>query len=456
MMSSKLIVLCDGTWCGPETATHTNIHLLARYIGIDMSKLDESGFASLEDPDRDIKACYFRGGGLGSSFFDYLFQGVTGHDVREQCIEVYKYIVRNYSESCEVWMFGLSRGAYTVRCVAGMINKCGIIKSPKTASGRYDEMKTDSLCDEIYRTYRNSSPDCRPSSEEMHKFRMAASHHKATPIKFMGLLDTVGSLGLPKFEGGIGLDYPDFHDNVIPTEVDQVYHACAIHDRLWAFRPSQAVRECSSEGIHEQWFPGCHYDLGRQRFRFFPKHLAYLGCFQGQVQPNHVIADLVLIWMLESIKMHDSENQVIPSINDRIGALTERMIPGRHDTGDGDLLAHGPFGTIHKCIIVIWSIFLWIVTKTLPYLTLGAGDHGLKTIINTVAEKRDRRIPNRHAAVVLDDYKFGEHKIGDLARITKKRYPSHTIECFKNYMVAMKEPIRSPPVHRCMEEHQDQ
>jgi uncharacterized protein (DUF2235 family) len=36
--------------------------------------------------------------------------------------------VDKYEPGSRIWLFGLSRGAYTVRAVAGMINNCGIIK----------------------------------------------------------------------------------------------------------------------------------------------------------------------------------------------------------------------------------------------------------------------------------------------------------------------------------------
>jgi uncharacterized protein (DUF2235 family) len=43
-----------------------------------------------------------------------------------------RFIAKKYSEyggpaECRVWLFGLSRGAYTARAVAGMINNCGIL-----------------------------------------------------------------------------------------------------------------------------------------------------------------------------------------------------------------------------------------------------------------------------------------------------------------------------------------
>lgn len=42
----------------------------------------------------------------------------------------YRYIVQNYSPGDEIYLFGFSRGAYTVRCLCGLINNCGILKRP--------------------------------------------------------------------------------------------------------------------------------------------------------------------------------------------------------------------------------------------------------------------------------------------------------------------------------------
>ncbi|KAG0280241.1 hypothetical protein BGZ97_009444, partial [Linnemannia gamsii] len=392
----------------------------------------------LHDEERGIKACYFRGSGLGSTFIDYLFHGITGHDIRELCIEVYKYIVKNYNEDYELWMFGLSRGAYTVRCVAGMINNCGIIKYERD-NHQIDDATIDDLCNEVYRIYRSPNKDDKPLSEEMQVFKARASHTTATPIKFMGLLDTVGSLGLPRFEGGVGLDYPEFYDLVVSSIVEHVYHACAIHDRLWAFRPSYAARDQDSKfEIHEQWFPGCHYDIGRQHFRFFPQSLARFATFQGEIKPNLVIADLVLKWMLESIRTRDPDHHVIPDINNRIVEIDTRMTSGKTDVGDGDIydkvLDHGPFGTIHTAINMAWSNTTSLLNNFLPALGTRLQRLGLNTITDALTERRDRRIPSSRAVLILNDYMVGGRTIGDLAAITETRYPSRTVQRFKQYM----------------------
>jgi hypothetical protein len=60
-----LILLCDGTWCGRETNTKSNIYKLARLIGIE----------NPNDTDQDIipgRACYIHGVGLGSTFLEYV------------------------------------------------------------------------------------------------------------------------------------------------------------------------------------------------------------------------------------------------------------------------------------------------------------------------------------------------------------------------------------------------
>ncbi|KAG0043725.1 hypothetical protein BGZ89_006337, partial [Linnemannia elongata] len=216
----KLVVLCDGTWCGSETGTRTNIYHLANMIGIPMNNEDVDDIRELEDDTRGIKACYFPGCGLGGTFLEYLFNGATGNDIGEDCIKVYKYIVQHFTPHHEIWMFGLSRGAYTVRCVAGMINNCGILRKRTTSDGSFDD-RTIRLCNEVYKIYRSPDPKDHPKDERILTFKNRVSHHVPTPVKFMGLLDTVGSLGIPKLDAGIGLTFPEFYDQKVSSVVEK-------------------------------------------------------------------------------------------------------------------------------------------------------------------------------------------------------------------------------------------
>ncbi|KAH7059130.1 hypothetical protein BKA57DRAFT_416851 [Linnemannia elongata] len=349
-----VVVLCDGTWCGSETGTKTNISLLAEMI-----ELPES---SNNRP--DIKACYFPGSGLRGTFLEYLFNGATGNDIARNCMEVYEYIVQHFTPEHEIWMFGLSRGAYTVRCVAGMINNCGILRRRDDNGNLLDQKNNGdglndqerSLCKEVYRIYRSHDPVDHPEAPRSIAFKRRASYDVTTPVKFMGLFDTVGGLGIPYLNPGIGLTFNEFHDTKVSAVVEKVYHALSIHDRLWIFEPCYALpakhRIESKFEIHESWFPGCHYDLGRQEFRFFRSAGEgveideLFGSLSKTIKPNQGFADLVLKWMLESMK--DCGSTIIPRIEEKIKELTTRMKETATDRGSGDvysnLFPYGPLG----------------------------------------------------------------------------------------------------------------
>ncbi|KAG0330668.1 hypothetical protein BG000_011599 [Podila horticola] len=391
-----LVVLCDGSWCGSEAETRTNIFQLARMIGIFPGNVFPPGRAiPVPHPNNAIAACYFPGVGLGGTFLEYLFNGATASDFRDDCIRVYRYIVQHYTPHHEVWMFGLSRGAYTVRCVAGMINNCGILRQTD-----------DVLINQVFDFYRNRDNAHHPKSVESAAFRKEYSHSVATPVKFMGLFDTVGALGIPRFEPGIGLEYHEFYDTKVSCVVEKVYHAISMHDRLWGFEPCHALPDGDRVGpqfeIHERWFPGCHYDLGRQRFRFLrygPSWLErmvgnILGPLSNIIEPNQVFADLVLKWMLEKIQLNDPQMRVIQNINHEINQSILRMAGATFaDTGSGDIYnnlpAFGPAGRL-------WGL----LTSVFP-VALFPGFTAIINIVNLTIKAKDELREENKGQIVL-------------------------------------------------------
>ncbi|KAF9117847.1 hypothetical protein BGW39_001727 [Mortierella sp. 14UC] len=201
----KLIVLVDGSWCGSETNTRSNIFILAEMMGINMALYNPAQAQPIQyqDATRGINACYFPGAGLGGTFLEYIFNGATAHDIDRDCIDVYRYIVENYIPMHEIWMFGLSRGAYTVRCVAGMINNCGILKRMNEDGVLLGPILLERMYHRVYRIYRSDDPEDHPQTPRSTEFRTQASHNVPTPVKFMGLFDTVGSLGIPYLNPGL-------------------------------------------------------------------------------------------------------------------------------------------------------------------------------------------------------------------------------------------------------------
>ncbi|RGP53772.1 hypothetical protein FSPOR_12009 [Fusarium sporotrichioides] len=414
-MAPRIVVLCDGTWCGRETNTKTNIYRLAQLfqVPIDNPNSTDTYFRQVnpaDPPDRQIVARYRHGVGLGAGFLDYLFNGATASDLKEEVISAYQFIVDHYTPNHEIWMFGLSRGAYTVRSVAGLINNYGIIDRQRLG---LDDAETYEICNEGYVLYKTRGPNNEPHGPESFNFRQRNSWPLVgdpvppgavppqPPVRFMGLFDTVGSLGIPTFTGGLGLNYPQFYDDVVSSVVENVCHLVSVHDRLWAFQPCLARRtDGGAVGIHEEWLPGCHYDLGRQKFQFwrsgggvFEKLVSiasYIPFFgQGRtVYPNLVLSDFALMKMLEQIWNNDTGRllfqQPPPIVLANLNSAIRPVAPGhviprilRSDLGDGDvyenILNYGPFGsplgslvTRYLGELAIWKVLFELRRRVIP------------------------------------------------------------------------------------------
>ena len=114
----KRIVICaDGTWNRPERNLAedqpTNVLRLARAIR-------PSGSTGTAQQ-------VFYDWGIGS-YYDPFVGGVTGRGINKNIMDGYRYLVQNYAPGDQIFLFGFSRGAYTVRGLWGLINNCGILK----------------------------------------------------------------------------------------------------------------------------------------------------------------------------------------------------------------------------------------------------------------------------------------------------------------------------------------
>jgi hypothetical protein len=388
------------------------------------------------------KGRYIHGVGLNSTFLDYVFNGVTAQDIAEQCIAAYKYIVENYKYGeYEIWMFGLSRGAYTVRCLAGMINNCGIVKPLATAE------ETDLLCREVYRIYRSPYDIDAPKSGQSREFRKNASWpligdeepgepSRTAPVRFLGLLDTVGSLGIPTFTGGVGLEWPKFYDQEVSSAVEHVTHAVSLHDRLYAFQPCLALRnrekfpDPHKWNIHQKWFPGAHYDLGRQRFKFFRDFgvspletiLSKIGWVSKVIEPNQVLSDLVLKWMLESIRDNDPNRLIIRNAKVEISQAVERITSNKRKIGSGEVYASiAEYAPLGRVVMGAWRM-------------INGTRNQFNAIWQLLFALRDRHIPELDADVydfrLTDRQTPGGVSIKTLAGIDDARYGSKALEAW--------------------------
>ncbi|KAF2242251.1 hypothetical protein BU26DRAFT_157517 [Trematosphaeria pertusa] len=419
----RLVIFCDGTWVGRETAVPnappSNIRKLANMVGTVQFAQPEGREPTIVHPiltyDPNVIAGYQEGVGLNKTFLSYIWDGATASSIGEECISVYKFIVQNFtSEHDEIWLFGFSRGSFTVRCVGGMINNCGIIRR-----GRLSGEDVNTLCREVYRTYRSPLAVDHPKSRRCEELRGDPERvwpvHR--PIRFMGLIDTVGALGIPRLNAGIGLDWPEFefHDQNVSSAVKTVYHAPALHDRLWCFQPCLIFPgdgECRAEVV-QKWFPGCHYDLGRQTFRFLRQRPwnpveRWLGLLPDKlgktIWPNEVLGNCVLRWLLEAVRdidklENDLQSPIIPNIESHIDDLNARLVSPNSATlgsGDvyGDILSYGPLGRLYKPIKRLLKLPFLLLDHVFPRLGDNVSDLlGVKTVVGILTATTDRRVP---------------------------------------------------------------
>lgn len=171
------------------------------------------------------------------------------------------------------------------------------------------------------------------------------------PVRCMTIIDTVGPLGIPRSSEDLDCSTMHIHDIIVSSVVQCVRHAVTLHDHLRALAPCLVFPDEKSADvrIEQVWYPGTHYDLGYNSFRFIQRSfLALIGvCFglipssvYKTVHPNEVLADNVLRWVLERIfEIEGDETSIIPRIHDHLAALNRRInsTPDDRRVGSGDV-----------------------------------------------------------------------------------------------------------------------
>jgi uncharacterized protein (DUF2235 family) len=56
----------------------------------------------------------------------------TGYGLDDNVLAAYEFLINNYEEGDDIYLFGFSRGAYTVRVLAGLIHKVGLLSPPQS------------------------------------------------------------------------------------------------------------------------------------------------------------------------------------------------------------------------------------------------------------------------------------------------------------------------------------
>ena len=246
-MSKNIVLLSDGTGQRGGVGYETNVWRLYQALVHDQSQM----------------RCY--DDGVGSQDF-VLFKalgGAVGMGLSRNVRDLYTFLARHYEPGDQLYLFGFSRGAFTVRLLASMIIRCGILDLNRVS----DERDLQQLVRAAYCGYRQSY--FSPGLVEQFRSEYGRTDIPDDPklIRFLGVWDTVDAIGVPFDEMRDAIDKVlrySFRDLLLHSSVDKGCHAVSIDDTRRTFHPMMWDErlEGNDDRIQQVWFAGVHSNVG--------------------------------------------------------------------------------------------------------------------------------------------------------------------------------------------------
>ena len=287
MANKRIILLSDGTGNSAGKVWRTNVWRT-------FESLDLTGSQQIA----------FYDDGVGTSSFKpfAILGGAFGFGLKRNVLDIYKFACRNYCshldylaleaaaakaenraerygpwQSDDIFGFGFSRGAFTMRVVNGLICEQGLVRyrteeelSRKVAAAyrqhRAESFKSKFQVEWVFRQIRNLFVSAKHDKNE----------RPVDHIAFLGLWDTVAAYGLPVDEMTRGVSrylWPlELPDRQLHLLVRKACHALSIDDERTTFHPllwdestetvATGTRSTDSERISQVWFAGVHSNIG--------------------------------------------------------------------------------------------------------------------------------------------------------------------------------------------------
>lgn len=271
-VTKNIVVFSDGTSNSNTKPFKTNVWRM--YKAVDLGKND-IGTSQITFYDE----------GVGNSAIRPLAMlgAVFGFGVKTNVLDLYRFICRNYRPGDDIFAFGFSRGAFTIRSLVGLINKQGLITYDHSVG--IDEADLARRSEDAYRAYIRWNiawmppmvlllPAWRLLREALITVKrrlLGQQMHQAAPpppIAFVGVWDTVAAYGGPIQEIVRGIDMwvrpLTFKNRKLPACVDRARHALALDDERDAFQPVlwDEPRTVDRARLQQVWFTGMHADVG--------------------------------------------------------------------------------------------------------------------------------------------------------------------------------------------------
>ncbi|MEM7424967.1 MAG: DUF2235 domain-containing protein [Pseudomonadota bacterium] len=331
-MARKLVVCCDGT--GNEIqGNQSNVLKFYRLLEKRPHKTNQIAYY-----DPGVGTISESGGwSRWRSEAKGVFGLVTGAGLDRNVLEAYKFLVRHYERGDRIYLFGFSRGAYTIRILAGVVALIGIL-----------ERNQEHLCEYALNYYKRVGRSGDP--RVAYGFNEVIPTHRAR-IKFMGCWDTVGSVIVPRFDRPLmplSFETPPLVRRNSAVEVFR--HALAIDEHRSMFRvaeweegqkfkPRPFLADSHSsvvdQDVKQVWFSGVHSDVGG-----------------GYSEAESTAAKIPLRWMVDEAREHGLEFRE---------TLYRMLVLGRNRKGTSRPYSKPDVnGKLHHSLRGAWRWLEWV------------------------------------------------------------------------------------------------
>jgi hypothetical protein len=170
-----------------------------------------------------------------------------GAGLMSNVADAYRYLMDNYADGDEIFLFGFSRGAYTVRVLASVLHVFGLL-----CAGNHELIP---YVLDMYSRRTREAQRRKQTFEPDEAFKWQFSHSNPVQIHFCGIWDTVSSYGWVYDP----VQLPFLGRNPI---IKTGRHAVSIHERRCYYQDNLWGRAWPDQDIRQVWFCGVHSDVG--------------------------------------------------------------------------------------------------------------------------------------------------------------------------------------------------
>jgi uncharacterized protein (DUF2235 family) len=248
----RLALYLDGTW--NQVSDNTNIwRFRALFSPVSADGCEQLAYYST---------------GLGTKFGEKISGGLFGAGIDTAITSAYEWLMDHYEPNDEIFIFGFSRGAYTARSLAGFISRCGLLQggAPLGVNQLFTRYRRAGQ-----RTIRDLiAAQAQGQTDFNFEEGWMLKYAQAVPIRFIGVFDTVGELGVPFpwWNWLFGSAY-QFLNTGLRQNDEFAFHALAIDEHRKAFAPTLWSNQGATgaarrpiERTEQRWFTGAHANVG--------------------------------------------------------------------------------------------------------------------------------------------------------------------------------------------------